>query len=457
MIMHSDLYGEHVERFFNHNEDCSCGYQPSVKPAMAVDNTDPESPVIYWVSLDGNLNIAGIDGCVCNPVLPADFNSGLPPVSLTVDKINVYWTDSRGDKIYFVSKNHPDQQDIKTFYLENLRSIKAIGKSLQPYPLADCLIPHQVVYNCKEVSKTATSITVKLPQPEPDFGCEHYNLPGTLYTIYISQCLENDPNKCESSDKIKLQTYERQIEVKNLKPFTKYRFKLALSNYYGDSESLSLEFGPGVVLRTAAGAPTTPENVTVEALTPTSAAVHWLPPKQLNSADVRYEVHWCSVRLVNGVRQKGEQLIKNSEKPVDGQFSAILQPLQPGQEYMVYVRAYPAQFSDAHTESTGKIVTMYPEPNNLTLTGVSVNALNLTWVPTVNLTISYVLQFTAVGLEKWQVAGDSEIKGYKVEYRIKGLLSRTLYKFRLVLRYPNYKNDFVWPTDARFTFQTLGT
>ena len=423
---------------------------------MAVDNTDTQTPVIYWISQEGHLNIAGIDGCICNLVLSPGFNNGLPPNSLTVDKINVYWSSSTNDKINYINKLYPDEQDIRTFYLDNLRSIKATGKSIQPYPVSDCLIFNQVVYNCEEISKTATSITVKLPPPKPLIGCEAYNLPGTLYTIYISQCLENDPNKCESSDKIKLQTYKREIEVKNLKPFTKYRFKLALSNYYGDAESLSLEFGPGVVLRTAAGAPTTPENVTVEALTPTLAAVHWLPPKKLNAAAVRYEVHWRSVRQVNGVRQKGEQLIKNTEKPTDGKFTAMLKPLLPGQDYLVYVRAYPAHFSDAYSESPGKIVTMYPEPFNVKLTGVSVNALNLSWVPTENLTVSHVLEYTNVGLEKWQVANDSVINGNQIEYRIRGLLSRTLYKFRLLLRYPTYEQDFIWPTDSGFTFETLG-
>ncbi|XP_043279081.1 proto-oncogene tyrosine-protein kinase ROS isoform X3 [Venturia canescens] len=456
MIMHSDLNGENVKIFFNHDEDCSCSYRPSLKPTMTIDSTDPKSPFVYWISLEGNLNIASIDGCECDVVLTPSYDRGLPPVSLTVDKMNVYWSSATGDGIYYANKLTPNDEDVRTFYLGNLRSIRATGKSLQPYPMSDCLIPHQVDYNCEEIGKTATSITIRLPMPEANYDCENYNLPSTLYTVYVSQCLENDPNKCNNNDKIQLRTYRREMLVKNLKPFTKYRFKLALSNYYSDAESLSLEFGPGVVLRTAAGAPTTPENVTVRALTPYLAAVNWLPPKQLNAAAVRYEVHWRSVRLVDGVRQKGEQFIKNAEIPTNGQFTAMLQPLLPGQDYLVYVRAYPAHFNDTYSESSEKIVTMYPEPANLTVTGVTVNALNVSWIPNPNLTVSYVLEYRSARLDKWQIANDRFLNANKVDFRIKGLLSKTFYTFRLVLRYPNYHQNFVWPTDSRFNFETLG-
>ncbi|KOC66937.1 Proto-oncogene tyrosine-protein kinase ROS [Habropoda laboriosa] len=456
IIMQSDLNGRAIQPFFNHIDDCSCPYRPSVIPVMTIDSTNYQKPVMYWISMEGHLNIADIDGCACSLIVSAGFNKGLPPTSLTVDKMNIYWSNIAEDQIYFVNKKYPDDGEIKHFYLPSVRSIKALGKSLQTYPITNCLIPHQVSYNVEEVKKTANSITVRLPQPVPQFGCETYSLPTTLYTIYVSQCLENDPNMCEDSDRTKFQTYEEEYEIKDLKPFTKYRLKLALSNYYADLESMSLEFGSGVVLRTEAGAPTAPENVTVEALTPTLAVVYWMPPKILNAAAVRYEVHWRLVRLINGARQKGEQFIKGTERTTDGRFFTMLEPWLPDQEYLVFVRAYPAHVNDVYSESPGQVVKMYPEPNNLTLTGVSVNGLNVTWVPTINLTIRYTLEYKDVAVENWQVANDSKMVNEKLTYFIKKLQPRTLYKFRLILRYPNYKLDFVWPTDGRFTFQTLG-
>ncbi|XP_043257692.1 proto-oncogene tyrosine-protein kinase ROS isoform X3 [Colletes gigas] len=460
VIMQSDLSGKAVQPFFNHMDDCSCPYRPAVIPVMTIDSTTIQKPAMYWISLEGHLNVADINGCACSLIVTASYNKGLPPMSLTVDKMNVYWSNSEEAQIYFVNKEYPDDGEIQRFYLPEVRSIKALGKPLQPYPTANCLIPRQMPYNVTEIMKTGQSITVRLPQPVPQSGCERYNLPTTLYTIYMSQCLVNEPHECLDSNRTTLQTYEKEYRIKDLIPFTKYRLKLALSNYYADLESMSLEFGSGVVLRTGAGVPTAPENVTVEALTPTLAIVYWMPPRILNAAAVRYEVHWKLNRLINGARQKGEHLIKVSERTAeDGRYFTLLEPWLPGEEYKVFVRAYPADSGSSlnvYSEGPGHVVTMYPEPNNLTLTGVSVNSLNVSWIPTINLTVRHTLQYKDVALEDWQVANASKVEKRRVTYFIRRLQPRTLYKFRLLLRYPSYKKDFVWPTDGRFTFQTLG-
>ncbi|XP_015429752.1 PREDICTED: proto-oncogene tyrosine-protein kinase ROS [Dufourea novaeangliae] len=431
VIMQADLNGKAVQPFFNHMDHCSCPYRPSVIPVMTIDNTSFQKPTMYWVSLEGHLNIADINGCTCSMIVNADFNKGLPPTSLTVDKKNIYWSNFEEGQIYFINKEYPYDGEILHYYLPAVRSIKALGKSLQPYPTTNCLIPRQVSYNVKEIRKTENSITVRLPQPVPHFGCERYNLPTTLYTIYVSQCLENDPSKCEDSDRTRLQTYDKEYGIRDLNPFTKYRLTVALSNYYADLESMSLEFGSGVVLRTGAGIPTA----------------------------LRYEVHWRLVRLINGARQKGEQLIKSPESTADGRFFTMLEPWLPGQEYLVFVRAYPVHLGlglDVYSQSPDQVVKMFPEPNNLTLTGVSVNSMNVTWAPTANLTIKYTLEYKDVAVEDWRAANDSKTDKDKVTYFIDKLQPRTLYKFRLLLRYPSYKKDFLWPTDGRFTFQTLG-
>ncbi|XP_076645581.1 receptor protein-tyrosine kinase sevenless isoform X2 [Halictus rubicundus] len=460
VIMQSDLNGKADQPFFNHMEDCSCPYRPSVIPVMTIDSTTFEKPVMYWISLEGHLNIADINGCTCSMVMSADFNKGLPPTSLTVDKKNIYWSNLEEGQIYCMNKEYPDDRNILQNYLPAVRSIKALGKSLQPYPTTNCLIPRQASYNVKEINKTGTTITVRLPQPVPHIGCEKYNLPTTLYTIHVSQCRENDPTKCEDSeDRAKLQTYEKEYTIKNLKPFTKYRLTLALTNYYADLESTGLEFGTGIVLRTGAGTPSAPENVTVQALTPTLAIVYWMPPKILNAEAVRYEVHWRLVRLINGARQKGEQLIKNPESTADGRFFAMLEPWLPGQEYLVFVRAYPVHLGlspDVYSQSPDKEVKMFPEPNNLTLISASVNSMNVSWSPTVNLTIKYTIEYKDVAVENWQIANNSKAEKDNVTYFIDKLQPRTSYKFRLLLRYPSCKKDFVWPTDGRFTFKTSG-
>ncbi|XP_011346152.2 proto-oncogene tyrosine-protein kinase ROS isoform X2 [Ooceraea biroi] len=464
-IMQSSLDGRHVQHFFRNGDDtCNCPRRLStVVSAITIDDTNVHSPVMYWMSVEGNLYVADIFGCTCNEVLNWDISEETS--SLTVDKINVYWSSVAEDRIYFLKKERlpfasvGNASEVKSFYLPSVRSITALGESLQPYPNASCLVPRREQYKVTVNKTMSNSIIVKLPEPITEHGCERYNLPTTLYVISVSQCVDmkdvGGVRECRrTSGEITVETYERRHEIQNLRTFTMYTLRLALTNHY--AKSASLKFGPSVTLMTGPGTPSAPENVTVQVLTPVLAAVYWAPPRILNSAKVYYEIHWRSISLVNGVRQKGEQLIKvEPERTADGRFFTTLQPLLPGQEYLVFVRVYPANYSNNYNESVSKTIRMYPEPNNLTVSGATVDNLNVSWVPS-NLTSLYALQYTDVAVEHWRNASDILRGRNNVTYRIKGLQPRTLYKFRLLLRYPAYKEDFVWSPDAKFTFQTLG-
>ncbi|XP_043492014.1 proto-oncogene tyrosine-protein kinase ROS isoform X2 [Polistes fuscatus] len=461
VIMQSDLYGENIQPFFNQMGDCSCPYQPLVMPIMTIDNTETKNPVLYWISSEGYLFYADIDGCICEMVMDPGLNRGLTFASLTVDKINIYWTDNIKMKLYLVNKKYLSEENIMDFYIPHVRSIKALGKSLQPYPSPECLMPRRMLYNVEEVKKTADSITVRLPQPLPHNGCKAYNLPRTLYIMDVHECVENNSKECrESYDSMegnkRYETYEREYTIEDLKPFTRYLIKLSLANTYIEWNKTNLEFSSGIILTTGAGAPSAPENVSVKVLTPTLAAVYWMPPKIFNSPAVSYEIHWRSDGLINGVRQKGEQLVKDTERIKNDKLMAMLQPLLPGQVYFISVRAYPAHFNDVFSESEKQMISMYPEPNNLTLISAGINGLNISWVPTINLTIGYTLEYHDVALEEWRVANKSESDHEKVIYRLQNLQPRTLYKFRLLLRYPNYDQDFIWSPDGKSTFQTQG-
>lgn len=466
--MQSDLDGNNVVPFFRNmdnipSKECTCSYNPSVKSVMTIDKTNIQKPMMYWMSLEGYLNVADMHGCMCNTVLNASSSIG---TSLTVDKMNVYWSDLENDEIVYTRKGYSlsaskaniSEPEIKSFKLSGMLSIKAIGRSLQPYPTVNCLIPRRMVYRVERLTETANSITMKLPKPVPDHGCERYNLPTTLYTIHVSQCLVDDSDECKShegTDQVQ-NTYERQYEIQNLKPFTEYRLKLALSNYYADLISTILEFNPGIVLRTGPGPPSVPENVTVEALTPTSVAIYWMPPKILNSAAVNYEVHWGSPDLVNGVRQKEERLIEEPQYTADGRFYTTLHSLLPGREYVVYVRVYSVHSNEFYNQSPVEKVQTFPEPNNLTVTGASVNSLNVCWIPSLNPMVDYVLEYRDVAKKDWKIANDAEVKNDTVTYHIEDLEPSTSYKFRLILKYPAYKENFVWPPDEGFTFKTEG-
>ncbi|XP_029680811.1 proto-oncogene tyrosine-protein kinase ROS-like, partial [Formica exsecta] len=376
----------------------------------------------------------------------------------TIDKTNIYISATPNiilvlEKKYALLEsadafNHTKQIKASSLWINDLY---AFGKPLQSYPPNRCLTPDEKVYNELMYTITTNSIIVNLPELIPKSGCKN-NLPATLYTInIISYCLDKKLNKF---DNFTVQTYERYYEIQNLTPFTEYKLLLVTSNFYFDRLSMDPLIGSEVILRTKPSKLDAPEDVIVQALTPTIAAVYWMPIKKLNCAFVMYKIYWTLI--TNSTRETRQSLIINkTEHKVDSKFS-IIEPLIPGQKYRVYVSIYPGNFSEYYNNSLSKTLYMYSEPNNITLNEVSINGMNISWIPSVNLTIQYVLEYKNVEMLEWRNANNFEpINEGKVMYYIEDLLPGTRYEFRLILRYPKYEKDFTWPSDGRFTFSTL--
>jgi len=205
-----------------------------------------------------------------------------------------------------------------------------------------------------------------------------------------------------------------------------------------------------------------PENISVLALTPTIVVVHWMPPKKVNCLAVTYEVHWQSIVLVNGTQQKSKQFINMPKRLADGRFFTKINLSLPVQNYLISVRVYPFNVSDFYNESLSEIVDIYSEPNNITLSGVNINSMDISWILNINLTIPPTLEYKDIAAEKWLTMDYIKIitknmnHNKEIIYHIGNLNSGTLYNFRLILRYPEYEENFTWPADERFIFSTLG-
>ncbi|XP_029165112.1 LOW QUALITY PROTEIN: proto-oncogene tyrosine-protein kinase ROS-like [Nylanderia fulva] len=477
IIMKSDFDGKNITPFLK-NEDniCFCPYKLiEVDSCIQIDNTNVDNPVMYWTSKD-RLIAADIHGCRCNLILSTGNNQTLFQY-LTVDKTNIYLYNAYENLIYILNKKYaffeskenaykyvqkvypPPSIYSKLVTVMNWYQFKALDKSLQQYPSTRCLTPNlKADYRVEKETITVNSITVNLPEAILNDECKKYNLATTIYTISVNylSCLDNNFNKFEE---FQLRTTLRQYEIPNLMSFTEYTLKLALSNFYVDKLSMDLHFGSNVKLTTIRKLDA-PADVTVHVLTPTLIVVYWMPPRTLNCVAVNYEVHWISVHLQNSTRkiiyQHDKQLVE-PKRTKGGKFSTIIQSLLPGQKYLINVRVYPINFSNLFTDSVNKTIYMYSEPNNLNLIRISTNAMTISWIPTVDLTSRYTLEYKNNATHKWQIANNTEMNNGKVMYYIDNLLSRTLYKFRLILKYPDYMENFIWPTDGKeFTFETLG-
>ncbi|XP_029165129.1 proto-oncogene tyrosine-protein kinase ROS-like [Nylanderia fulva] len=469
-IMRSDLDGKNMKVLDKDNK-CFCSelryfyYSPTI---FQIDTTNIE-PLLYWKTRY-DLVITDIDGCKCYRI--SEFRKKYNFIHVTFDKTNIYVFNEYKNKIYifkkihrfFENKEHEFEYVRTVHYRENsdygIKTLISLDKTLQPYPQTKCLIPNIKDYRIQVLNKTVHTITISLPEPMLNDGCKKYKLPTTIYNISVSYltCLDNVSNKFVQFNVV---THERHYEFKNLMPFTEYTLKLALSNFYFDKLSMNLQFGSDVKVMSAPDKIDAPKDVTVQVLMPTLAIVYWMPSKNLNCVTVTYEVHWMQYsNKTQEIIQKSpsfKKLVDKIEHTTNGKlFTTIL--LQSQQNYQIYVRVYPHNFSQFFNDSLNKTIYM-SELNNLNLSGVSTISMNVSWISSVNLTIHTefcpILEYKNNVMREWQIANNSDRKNNNITYYIKNLLPRTLYNFRLILRYPEYKRDFVWP-DKGFNFETLG-
>ncbi|EFN65443.1 Proto-oncogene tyrosine-protein kinase ROS [Camponotus floridanus] len=444
---------------------CLYRYKPDLFRDMKIDNMNNEGLLICWLS-KSYIIVTDVNISMCNAILHTKYLSDIRFQSITIDKTNIYILAYKvhtynAKYIYVLKKKYASLTSINATknvekiisYTNESYQIYAIDKSLQPYPPMRCLTPHEKVYNFENVNATANNILVTLQKPIVKRGCKKYNLPTTIYTISVS-CLDNNLNKFV---KFNVQTFKRVYRIWNLTPFTEYKLKFTLSNFYFDQLPINPFDSNVIQIKTNSGKLNAPENISVLALTPTIAVVHWMPLKKENCVAVTYEVHWKSDTLVNGMQQKGKQFIKMPKPTADGRFFTKINLSLPVQDYLIYVRVYPNNFSDFYNESLGKIDHIYSEPNDITLSKVEINSIDISWIPNIHLTVSPTLEYKENATEKWQTMNYVKMNYNKqIIYHIGNLQSKTLYKFRLVLRYPEYEENFIWPADERFMFSTLG-
>ncbi|XP_025264136.1 proto-oncogene tyrosine-protein kinase ROS-like [Camponotus floridanus] len=455
-----------IEQSVKINTSFCLFYYINIFDDIQIDDMNNEEPLIYWLSLD-YIFVTDIDISMCNTILhKGNIRDDLQFLSMTIDKTNIYisvaiWSHYSHPPyaIYSLKKKYASlksvnaAEHVEKIVSSNYYEIHAFDKSLQPYPPMRCLTPYEKVYNFEDMNATANSIIVIFPEPVVKSGCKKYNLPTTIYTISVS-CLDN---KFEKFNVLRYVTYERYYEIQNLAPFTEYKLKFTLSNFYFDQLSINPFDSNVIPIKTNSGKLNAPENISVLSLTPTIAVVHWMPPKKLNCAGLSYEVHWKSATLVNGTQQKGKQFINMPKRMADGRFFTKINLSLPIQDYSIYVRVYPINFNDFYNES--KIVhRIYSEPNNITLIEVNINSMIISWISNINLTIFCILKYKEIAAEKWQTIHYFKINyNNEVMYRVENLQSGTLYKFRLILKYLEYKENFIWPADERFIFSTRGS
>lgn len=203
-------------------------------------------------------------------------------------------------------------------------------------------------------------------------------------------------------------------------------------------------------------APSSPDHISVEAISSTEAIIQWMPSKTVNSDTLWYQVHWQTENV--GVKNRKEQIVPSTSATYDNEIAYItrnLTNLLPNQLYSVWVRACTSN----ETFSESRVVKMqtFPEPDNITVLTVTATTIEFEWHPTKNIT-RFIIQFTSVINKNISIAFDSESRDEQspqFRYTIENLQPKSLYKFSILIYYPRGESPYVWPPDGRFIYETL--
>lgn len=200
--------------------------------------------------------------------------------------------------------------------------------------------------------------------------------------------------------------------------------------------------------------PSEPRDVKATVLNPTKIEVEWLRPKELNGRTVSYLIDWETEVIDFGIRQTGEQKVfENSEI----NYKAVLNNLSPNVTYSIWVRAC-SETNESCSDSKKLHITTFPEPENITLISKTAYSLKVQWIMVSHIE-NYTMQYSEIrNFENWiDIERPFIVKNQEnITAEINNLQPKTQYKFRLSLWYPKYQQEYIWPSETRFIFETKG-
>ncbi|XP_057670694.1 proto-oncogene tyrosine-protein kinase ROS isoform X2 [Diorhabda carinulata] len=443
-LMQSDLSGKNPQKFFNDNRKrIDCLFGTEIDYNFTIDHSDIKiRPKIIFSDIYSE-NVVWFDEKSenCGSLIESDKIGGFPLENLESDLVVSYWT--RGGYFYAF-----DRQENKLFTKQiDVSDLIVYGKHVQPYPPVRCLSPKQHNnYTLALNSKTSDSLVLEMPEIASNEDCMDTSMASVKYSVYYSVFNENyDCTEFRNCSMIN--TFDKILTIDRLKPYTEYAVRVSISNYYSVMNDVII--GPPGIFRTAPGVPTKPRNVSAAVLSPNLASISWLPPQELNGIIVYYEIHYQTESTPLGVRQKGELSVNSSQE-----LNAYLTTLTPNETYSIWVRSYSETNASSSDSDRVQIIT-YPEPNVLILENKTAYDMELSWELTEHIK-SYQMEYSLLPTNEWQQIDDFKKENTSIHIKVNNLRPKTHYKYRLRLLYAGNDEEYLWPRDTRFTFETLG-
>nr|ALV82505.1 sev [Leptinotarsa decemlineata] len=465
--MLSDDTGSNIRQFSTNSNSpsCNCPSMAEFGPTFCVDSSNRtlRPKVVFYERQSRRILRADGSFCDCEEIAGGDTLNGavggFSSEHLRADFGTIYWTEQKSfHALEWMSRVLLTEQVLSktlkkmlhkcfNFQIE-MSDFIIYGQHMQPFPQDNCLSPKQqqnLTVSLK--ARTSNSLILLMPKPSIDEECSNISMATIAYTIYYS--IYDEGFDCfDSHNCTVLITTNTTQEITNLKPFSNYLISVSASNYFTMRDSITI--GPSTMFQTAPGGPSKPRNVSAIVLSPNLARVVWSPPEELNAAVVHYEVHWQTETTPSGVRQKGELRVNDSET-----LTTFLTKLTPNETYTVWVRVY-SENNDTPNDSDRVKITTYPEPPILKLVKKTAYNLEISWEP-IEYIEKYVVVYAPITTEDWREIEKMKEANKSVVMVVENLKPSMTYKFRMKLLYEGNEEMYVWPGDARFTFETLGS
>lgn len=422
---------------------------------IALDTSSDNTLSIIW--RDNNSQLFATD-VKRKHSLPLDVIYDEGKRNLVKDSGRLYWTEN--NEMYAYSVYASDHHE----YVMNATKVRRLFAFFhQNYLEKECMTPLQRYSGTKYIPEliqgNERSLVIRLPETEVHSNCDSRKPPGIRYTILYADAGNGNVRNCTFAD-CKIVKSSNDIEtITGLKPFVRYKFQIGVNNYYGEKMDVPMIFGPITIFNTSIGSPTVPRNVQAEVISPTEAIVQWQPPIEFNSDSVWYEVHWETQNAIDRVKNRQQQFVFEQERFQPGNDSTIkmnITKLLPSQPYKIWVRAYTS--NSTYNESNPVQIETISEPDDITLTDRSPYDLHLHWMVHKNIS-KYILEYQAIGGSSApiRIAEDLLWKNNSdIGIHVDNLQPKTQYKFSILLYFLQRDVAYIWPSDSRFVFETMG-
>lgn len=392
----------------------------------------PEMETVNLLDHKGKLCKYDVHRLICNPLkLQFDLADFLEK-TLHVERDNGY--------VYALQNGTIRAYNRRKLNLEyevdasDVRRIKA--SNYQEYPPRRCLLPSEPdvllsksdLLDPQVIALEEDFFTLELPELNIDDTC-WLPVPGVHFMINVADNAADYQRN--------FTTFEHVVNITDLNAYTNYTVQVHVSTYYQLKLDLVVPKIPDFIVRTAAGTPSTPQNFTAYALSPTEIHVHWRQPAELNNGKVWYELHW-----------QMENSSLGAYKKVEGT-SVILTNMTPAQRYALWLKVFSTRAKFEVTSSL--VVETFEQPPDLQLLSRGPENLTLHWLPPTDVS-STMLVCQQLNADENEFSIDITNKSELVV--ITELEPKTKYEFHLELYYPHVARPYQFP--ERFIFETLG-